>query len=211
MARKKKGLLDELIDVAATAGGAKRSRGTRSGFRGRGRTGGLSLLVLVVLLLVGYLVKDRLSEPAPLPGGAFAVARCVDGDTLLLDDGSPKGLRVRLIGANTPETVKPNWPVEPYGPEASAFTKRVIAESDNRVRLAFDGDRTDKFGRTLALVYITRPEGEVMLNELLIREGLATADLQYNYSRATKNLFQRAEEEARAAKRNIWSDDNTGR
>jgi micrococcal nuclease len=96
--------------------------------------------------------------------------------------------------------------VEPFGKEASAFTKQKIAEANNRVRLAFDGDQIDKYGRTLAMVYLPQPDdSEVWLNELLIREGLATAQLQYRYSKGAKDKFRQAEEEAKAAKRNLWS------
>ncbi len=50
------------------------------------------------------------------------VTRVIDGDTLILDGGG----RVRLIGVDTPETVHPTKPVEFFGREASAFTKRMV-------------------------------------------------------------------------------------
>ena len=71
-----------------------------------------------------------------------SVVRVVDGDTLLLD----RNERVRLIGVDTPETVDPRRPVERFGKEASAFTKRMV--EGKRVRLEFDQDRRDRFGRT---------------------------------------------------------------
>ena len=94
----------------------------------------------------------------------------VDGDTFVLADAKE---HVRLIGADTPETVKPNWPVEPWGPEATAFTKQFLAGGE--VRLEFDGPPRDKYGRMLAFVWV----GDRMLNEELIRAGLARAELQY--------------------------------
>jgi micrococcal nuclease len=106
---------------------------------------------------------------------------------------------VRLIGANTPETVKPRWPVEPWGPEASAFTKRFVAGGD--VRLELDAELHDRYGRILAYVWV----GDRMLNEELIRAGLARAELQYRYSAAMKVRFRHAEAEAKAARRGIWS------
>ena len=65
-------------------------------------------------------------------------------DTLVLDGGE----RIRLIGVDTPETVHPQKPVEYYGKEASAFTKR-LAEGQE-VRLEYDQQRRDHYGRTLA-------------------------------------------------------------
>ena len=57
--------------------------------------------------------------------GPYRVQRVVDGDTLLLDNQ----WRVRLIGADTPETVHPERPVEPWGPEATEFTRQCLAEA----------------------------------------------------------------------------------
>ena len=131
----------------------------------------------------------------------------VDGDTLIVGDGGDGQYQVRLIGADTPEVVKANTPVEPFGLEASEFVKQKIADAGGRVRLSFDGDRTDRYGRTLAMVWLQMPNGkEVWLNELLIREGLAHARLQYRYSHGAKLSFAVAEVEARKQRRNLWKD-----
>lgn len=201
------------------------------------KLGGLGVLVLLlVLFLIGFLrpewqkpVADLLGVPAaedtglsakdnepldskkksPLREGTWEVVHVADGDTLdVLDDQGVKH-RIRFIGADTPEVVKPNTPIQPFGPEASAFTKRMVAESGNRVRVAFDGDQIDKYDRNLAMIYVRRPEGEVCLNELLLREGLARARLQYRFSKGAKFRMEQAENEARAARRGIWSLDDT--
>ncbi|MDR0327283.1 MAG: thermonuclease family protein [Planctomycetaceae bacterium] len=189
----------------------------------------LAATVAVVLILIGMFnpdVRDRAAEmlepvfpgisspykpldskvKGPLTEGLWDVIHVVDGDTFDVADSDGNKYRVRLIGADTPETVKPNTPVQPFGPEASAFTKKKIAEAKNRVRLAFDGDEVDKYGRSLAMVYLQMPTGEeVWLNELLIREGLARAQVQYRFSKGAKTAFQQAEAEAKRAKRNLWS------
>lgn len=188
----------------------------------------IAAIIAAVLILIGLVntgVRDRIAETLeplfpgissshkPLPSknkgtlteGIWTVVHVVDGDTLDVADDAGSKYRVRLIGANTPETVKPNTPVEPFGPQASDFTKRKIAEANDRVRLAFDGDEVDKYGRSLAMVYLQLPDGEVWLNELLIREGLAHAQLQYRYSQGAKTAFRQAEAEAKSAKRNLWS------
>jgi len=130
-----------------------------------------------------------------LEEGVYRVERVVDGDTLLLSNSC----RVRLIGADTPETVRPNYPVEPFGPEATVFTKRFV--TGREVRLEFDGPHKDKYGRALAHVWV----GDRLLEEELIREGLAVAETQYRYSAAMKDRFRRAEAEAKASGRGIWS------
>ena len=145
---------------------------------------------------------------SPIDEGVWAVVHVVDGDTLIVGDSADKNeqYRVRLIGADTPEVVKSGTPIEPFGLEASEFTKRMIAEADHRVRIAFDGEQLDKYKRTLAMVYVPTPDGEVWLNELLIREGLAHARLDYRYSHMAKLAFAVAEVEARQNKRNLWRD-----
>jgi micrococcal nuclease len=161
------------------------------------------LLLAVLLALVGTWRHWQSGSPIADPSTAAEAAtrrvvRVVDGDTMIVMLGGKK-VRVRLIGANTPETVKPHWPVEPWGPEASQFTKQFLA--GGAVRLQYDGPRRDKYGRTLAYVWV----GDRMLNEELIRLGLAHAEMQYHYSQAMKSRFRRAEAEARAAHRGIWT------
>jgi micrococcal nuclease len=157
------------------------------------------LLVLVAaLILLRY--GDLSFSPTPpesLSEGTYAVQRVVDGDTLVLANQA----RVRLIGVDTPETKHPDLPVEPFGPEAAEFTRRFVADAGGSVRLEFDRERVDRYDRFLAYVWA----GDRMLNEELVRAGLATAATQYRYSEAMKRRFRRAEDEARAAGRGIWS------
>lgn len=134
----------------------------------------------------------------PLPGEkarTAVVQRVVDGDTLLLMDGT----RVRMIGIDTPETKKQDSPVEPFGPEASALTRAAC--EGREVRLVFDGDRVDRYGRVLAHVY----SGERFLSDELIRAGLARVLYQFHYSSAMKDRFRAAENAAKREKKGIWS------
>jgi len=157
-----------------------------------------AVLVVLVLLLRLWSATNR-PPPAPetLTEGHYRVQRVVDGDTLLLVGGA----RIRLIGADTPETVKPNHPVEPYGPEASEFTARFIDQAGGQVYLRFDRQRKDRYDRFLAYVF----HGERLLNEELIRNGLATARTEFHYSESMKRRFRRAESDARQAQLGIWS------
>ena len=198
----------------------------RAFFKGRGRQngpkglGGVFMLLAVVALfafLQGRGVRldgDSATTSAPTASTADAlravpdvetgvVERCVDGDTLIVrfDDGTTE--RVRLIGSNTPETVKPNSPVEPFGPEASAFTKRRVEEASGAIRLVADGDRRDKYGRRLAFVYLA--DSEVSLNEELVRQGFAKAQTQYRFSSEMKRRLEAAEAAARREKLGIHS------
>jgi len=154
--------------------------------------------LLATVILVGrWFHAARPFSPESLREGTYRVERVVDGDTLLLSNGA----WVRLIGADTPETVKPDHPVEPFGREATEFTRRFIEEGGGRVRLQFDRERVDPHHRFLAYVFV----GDRMLNEELIRAGLATAETRFRYSPSMKTRFRRAEEAAQGAKRGIWS------
>jgi micrococcal nuclease len=138
--------------------------------------------------------------PQTLSEGIHEVRRVVDGDTLLLASGA----RVRLEGIDTPETVREDTPVEPWGPEASRFTKDFVRQAGGRVRLTFGTERLDDYGRYLAFVW----NGDTLLNEELVRAGLAHARLGWHFSQTMKRRLRKAQEEAQRAKRGLWSDTN---
>lgn len=164
----------------------------------------VGVVLALLALLRGWGPRDEQgSGPVPvqvggLKPGEYQVERVVDGDTLLLSAGHT---RVRLQGIDTPETVKEDSPVEPWGPEASAFAKDFIAAAGGRVRIEVDGEPRDQHGRYLAFVW----HGDRMLNEELLRAGLARARLQYDYGSAKKSRFRRAQRDAQQAARGIWS------
>jgi micrococcal nuclease len=155
--------------------------------------------VLCVLFILWRIVAVNTAPAVPeaLAEGIHLVRRVVDGDTLLLDSGA----RVRLQGIDTPEAVREGFPVETWGPQASQFTKDFIDRADRRVRLTFSLERQDRYDRFLAFVW----DGDVMLNEELVRAGLARARLDYRYSGLMKTRLAKAQDEARRARRGLWS------
>lgn len=81
------------------------------------------------------------------------VDRVVDGDTLIVIENGQR-LRIRLVGIDAPESVRPGAPVECYGPEASEFLKQTLP-AQSTVQLETDpiaGDK-DKYGRLLRSVF----------------------------------------------------------
>ena len=150
------------------------------------RSGGFSRGAVAGLLAVGFVVVPALAA-------AQHVERVVDGDTIIVGGVG----RVRLIGVDTPESVDPRRPVEFFGKEAGAFTRRLV--DGQRVRLEYDWERTDRYGRTLAYVYL--PDG-TFVNAEIIRRGYGHAYTRFPFKYLDR--FRRFEREARAAGRGLW-------
>lgn len=161
-----------------------------------GRIAGCVLLGLVIW---------RFLNPIQVPealrfetGGDYVVTRIVDGDTLELADGR----HVRLIGVDTPEYTD-DGPA-PFADQATQFTRQFVFDHNDSaptVKLVFDRQRLDRYKRVLAFVYVK----DKMLNNELIRAGLATAEPQYDYRTDFKRLFKTSEEAAQDASIGIWS------
>ena len=129
-------------------------------------------------------------------GEPAIVTRVIDGDTIEVDlDGEI--VDVRLIGIDTPETVDPSKPVGCYGPAASDFTKRMLEGQE--VGIEFDVERLDRYGRTLAYVWL----GDQLFNEVLVSEGFAQVST-YPPNVKYVNVFLKAQREARSAGRGLW-------
>jgi micrococcal nuclease len=131
------------------------------------------------------------------------VVRVIDGDTIeVAIDGQDED--VRYIGVDTPETVKPGAPVQCYGPQASAENHRLV--EGRTVRLVFDRERRDVYGRLLAYVY-RRPRGSAersrLVNAALVRGGYArTLTIAPNTAHAS--AFRRLQARAGRAGRGLW-------
>jgi micrococcal nuclease len=149
--------------------------------------------ILVAVLLTGG--ED--AERSPAAGEVTVpVTRIVDGDTIVVDvDGEEE--RVRYIGIDTPESVTPGEPVECFGPQASRFNARLV--EGERVRMVFDSERRDRYGRLLAYVYA----GDTFVNAALVRRGFAkTLTIPPNDTFADR--FDSLEQKAANAGRGLW-------
>ncbi|WP_316959792.1 thermonuclease family protein [Staphylococcus sp. IVB6181] len=127
-------------------------------------------------------------------------SRAVDGDTVrLMYQGKESVFRLLLI--DTPETKHPKKGVEPYGKEASAYTKNML-ENASKIEVEFDkGGKTDKYGRYLAYVYA---DG-VMVNDALVRQGLAKVAYIYPPSITYLDQLKESQRLAQQEYLNIWS------
>ena len=145
---------------------------------------------------------ERAAWPdAPKEAVSAKVERVSDGDTFV---ATVKGRRerIRVIGVDTPESVSPNQPDEPYGEEASDFAKHHL--DGETVRLAGDAEPRDRYGRMLAYVWL---EDGTFWNALLVAEGYAqqlTVPPNVTYER----LFRRLVSEARREDRGLWAEEH---
>jgi micrococcal nuclease len=155
--------------------------------------------VLVAVLAAASLVGWRLGATRRPRGGGPPDARVtsvVDGDTLDVRwDGRTE--RVRLLGVDTPETVDPHRPVGCYGPEAAAFTHRRL--EGRTVRLRFDRQRRDRYGRLLAYVEV---DGR-RFNDDLLTGGYARLLVIPPNGRHARAMLDE-ELAARSAGRGLW-------
>jgi micrococcal nuclease len=132
------------------------------------------------------------------PPDEAVVRRVIDGDTIELSDGR----LVRYLGIDAPEVrrkVGDQWVVdpEPFGLAATEANRQLVER--RRVRLEYDAQRRDRYGRVLAYVYVE----DRMVNEALVEAGYAqpmTIPPNVRYA----DRFRILAREARRAGRGLW-------
>jgi micrococcal nuclease len=169
---------------------------------------------LTLTLLLSACTARAASEPTTTRtvsiDGTFdaSVVRVVDGDTFVARRaGVAATIRVRVIGVDTPETVKPHTPVQCGGAEASAFVKGLLGKG-TRVRAAYErGGHTDRYGRDLWDVWL--PDGRFLAGEL-VSTGTARA---YRVRPQTQyaDVLAVLDAQARRAHRGVWGPPCNGR
>ena len=160
------------------------------------------VLAVTALVAVGRLsAREHTSGLDAAPGARLdaRVVRVVDGDTVQVVVGGVRE-KVRYIGIDTPEEVKPDTPVQCYARRAAARNAQLV--DGRKVVLRFDRNPRDRYGRLLAYVY--RAEDKLFVNAQLVREGAARDD-PFPDNTAHAELFARLEESARAARRGLWA------
>jgi micrococcal nuclease len=153
--------------------------------------------VVLFLVVAGVILRPWEGELGRGPAEAVVpVVRVIDGDTIVVRLGGGEE-DVRLIGVDTPETVKPDTPVQCFGERASHFTKRLL--EGRRVRLVFGAERHDVYGRSLAYVHL----GHRFVEAMLARRGLARP-LTIPPNDRFAPLFERLARRAALAGRGLW-------
>lgn len=177
---------------------------------------GIAIFLCVLLSVLDHLNGNNKSfvQPAQISrtssgdikkyhGKTFNVINVVDGDTIDIDipDGKYDHTRIRLWGVDTPETSKSPKGQMYFGPQASEFARELVLGKKVTVYLDQGSDSNrGKYGRLLA--YVKLADGRI-LNEVLLSEGFAYADLRFKHS--FYNKYKQLESAARACKKGLWN------
>jgi len=132
----------------------------------------------------------------------FTVIKVIDGDTIDINipDAKSNHTRIRLWGVDTPETKSPTASVMYYGLQAAQFTSKLTLGKQVTIYLDKENRTRGYYGRLLA--YVQLPDGR-FLNEVLLSEGFAYADLRFKHS--FYNKYQQLEAAARKAPKGLWT------
>lgn len=170
-------------------------------YRRRHSLAGLIFTLLIALLTYGSQqgwfngAQQMAARDQP---GLYHVTRFVDGDTVAINMNGHEE-KVRLIGVDTPETHKPNTPVQCYGLAAAAFTKNTLGGQP--IRLVSDSLSTDRdrYNRLLRYIYLTDGSN---FNEKLIQGGYAFYYPYFPFSKSEQ--FAADQAAAKAANKGLW-------
>jgi micrococcal nuclease len=170
----------------------------------------LSLVLCGILSSASCAIQEDYTGELPEGFVAVRVIKVIDGDTIEVAMGSGAEAKVRLIGVDTPETRHPSKGKEPFGPEATAFTKDAL--DGQIVYLEKDVSETDRYDRLLRYVWTDAPldkdsEEEMrtkLFNARLVAEGYAQA-LTYPPDVARAEFFLQLQREARESGFGLWA------
>ena len=166
----------------------------------------------IALLLLAGLVLGDVDAPflhgddsgrGPVAGGTAGarLERVIDGDTSVAQVAGREE-RVRYIGLDTPETVKPNTPVQCFGPQAHALNAQLLGAAGATLTLRFDRELRDRYGRLLAYVY--RARDGLFVNARLVGAGAArTLEIAPNTAHAAQ--LSDLQDAAQATGRGLWT------
>ena len=130
----------------------------------------------------------------------YKVSKITDGDTFYVTTSSSEKYKIRLIGIDAPETrnVGVKARKEYFGTEAKIFVTQLL--KNKKVKLTFDVQKTDRYGRVLAYVYL---ENGIFLNQYLVEKGYAVVST-FPPNVKFVEVFTKAEKSARNKKLGLW-------
>ncbi len=160
------------------------------------------LFVLIITLNISCESKSQ-NKHQVKSSGYLLVTKVVDGDTFWADNDTDGGVKIRLIGVDAPESKNVfKKKIGYYGIEAKAYLTKLL--KGKQVKLEYDVDRTDQYGRTLAYVYL---EDGTFVNADLMKNGYAMVmTIPPNVKFADE--FVQLQQQARENNRGLWGVSN---
>ena len=166
----------------------------------------IKLIISIVSLIVVFVLQaTRHADPSSVLGtvaqnqpGLYHVTKFVDGDTIDVDMNG-KSETIRFIGVDTPETHKPNTPVQCFGEKAAAFTKMLIGTNNVRLESDPQGTNRDRYDRLLRYIYL--PDG-TLVNAEIVKQGYGFAVVGFPFTKMEE--FKTYENQARESNRGLW-------
>ncbi len=156
-------------------------------------------ILAIIIIIIVYNFFSGESTPENFENmERTVVQRVIDGDTVVISGGE----RVRMIGINTPESVKEAGDIEYFGKEASKYTEEEL--EGKTIYMEKDVSDRDDYGRLLRYIYL---EDGTFYNEKIVKEGYAYAgtyppDIKYN------EILYNAEAYARDNNLGLWSSES---
>jgi micrococcal nuclease len=159
----------------------------------------LSVLIYSVLTRINISTPKIIKQAVSTTPGYYKVTSIADGDTFSVDmDGREE--RVRMIGIDTPETHKPNSPVECYGENASNFTHNLLDGKIVRLEADQTNQNRDRYGRLLRYTYL--PDGS-LVNAEVVKQGYGFAYVSFPFTKMEE--FKQYQKQASANNIGLWA------
>ena len=162
----------------------------------------LILGLLLLILALGFFCKRKQSvhpiKNATTPEEGV-VAVVYDGDTIKIEFDKKNSRKIRLIGIDAPEIGQTEEEELFQAQISKRFTFSHLYRE--RVKLTFDRELEDKYGRLLAYVW-TEKQG--LFNKFILNEGFAAAYLHFPFREDYRQDFEKAEKEARRLEKGLW-------
>lgn len=152
---------------------------------------GLCLTAFILLFLSAGVGYPGLTNGT---AGLVKIEKVNDGDTVTIRAGR-NSERLRLIGIDAPELGQ-----EPWGEISKKYLANIIASSSGMVKLEYDVERRDKYGRMLA--YLWTKDGK-LVNRMMVEDGYA---LLFTFPPNVKHAGELVEayRKARESRSGLW-------
>lgn len=151
----------------------------------------LRLVALMALVSLSLLSVRGAEATHP----SCTVARVIDGDTFVCDDGA----HIRMLQMNAPELTACG------GAWAGDALRNIFLRPGTHVRLDYDAVTVDRYGRHLAAPIVTGTDGaDYNISIVMVYVGLAKA-AYYGDNAKYLDWAKAAEAWARTAQWNMWA------